>query len=142
MNLIEILRENRLMKTSEEARVFEEVLEAIAEHPDEKYLQELHLVLDDECEHHEVMFGLVHFLESFDMQKQIETFIDVMPQLMITAPEWTQIIHYRIINNESACKIYQNSLKLSNQVKPHFLYRLLEESVKNQINSRKELVTI
>ncbi len=140
MNHLEILRKNRLMTTSEEARVFEETLEEVAENPNEKYLKDLYFILDDNCEQPEVMFGLVHFLESFDMQKQIAAFIGVIPQLMITAPEWTQIIHYRIINDESACKIYQNSLKLANENTPHFFYQLLEESVKNHINSQQELV--
>ncbi|MEC4815066.1 MAG: Imm30 family immunity protein, partial [Scytonema sp. PMC 1069.18] len=87
-----------------------------------------------------IMFSLVHFLEDFDIQKQIQTFIEVIPQLMITAPEWTKIIHYRIINDESACKLYQNSLELANQKTPHFLYQLLLESVKNHLNSSSEVM--
>nr|WP_293095756.1 Imm30 family immunity protein [Okeania sp. SIO2F4] len=114
MNLIKILQENRLMKTPQEIKIFEETLEKIAEHPNDDNLKDLHLILDDNCEHPEIMFSLVHFLEDFELQKQIQAFIELIPQLMNAAPEWTKIIHYRIINDESACKLYQNSLELAN----------------------------
>lgn len=131
MNLIKILQENRLMKTPQEINLFEEALEKIANSPnnDNENLKDLHLILDDNCERPDIMFSLVHFLEVFDIQKQIEAFIEVVPQLMINAPKWTKIIHYRIINDKSACKIYQNSLELANQKTPHFLYELLLESL-------------
>ena len=139
INLLETLKKNRLMKTSEEVSIFEETLEKIAERADDKYLKDLHLILDDDCQKPDVMFSLVHLLESFDTQKQLEAFIAVIPQLMITAPEWTKIIHYRIINDELACKIYQESLELANEKTPHFLYQLLNESVNNHINSKQIL---
>ncbi|MEB3339651.1 Imm30 family immunity protein [Okeania sp.] len=134
MNLIKILQENRLMKTPQEINIFEETLEKIAQHPNNENLKDLHIILDDNCQHPEIMFSLVHFLEDFELQKQIQVFIEVIPQLMITAPEWTKIIHYRIINDESTGKVYQNSLELVNQKTPHFLYQLLLESVKNHLN--------
>ncbi|MGK7962598.1 Imm30 family immunity protein [Crocosphaera sp.] len=139
MNLLKTLKENCLMKNPEEVITFEETLEKIAENPHNEYLKDLHLILDDNCERPDVMFGLVHFLESFELQQQIEAFIAVIPQLMITAPEWTKIIHYRIINDELACKVYQQSLELANEKNPHFLYQLLNESVKNYINSKQIL---
>ncbi|MDJ0552973.1 MAG: Imm30 family immunity protein [Microcoleaceae cyanobacterium MO_207.B10] len=140
MKLIKILQENRLMKTPQEINIFEDTLEKIAQHPNNENLKDLHLILDDNCEHPEIMFSLVHFLEDFELQKQIQDFIEVIPQLMITAPEWTKIIHYRIINDESACKVYQNSLELVNQNTPHFLYQLLLESVNNHLNSPSEVI--
>jgi hypothetical protein len=39
------------------------------------------------------------------------------------------------MNDESACKLYHNTLELANQKTPHFLYQLLLESVKNHLNS-------
>ena len=140
MNFIKILQENRLMKTPQEINIFEETLEKIAQHPKDDNLKDLHLILDDNCQHPEIMFSLVHFLEYFELQKQIPAFIEVIPQLMITAPEWAKIIHYRIINDESACKVYQNSVELANQKKPHFLYQLLLESVNNHLNSPSEVM--
>jgi len=36
---------------------------------------------------------------------------------------------------DSNCKIYQNSLELANQKTAHFLYQLLQDRVKNYLNS-------
>ncbi|WP_442867159.1 Imm30 family immunity protein [Aphanizomenon sp. CS-733/32] len=40
----------------------------IADNSDENNLPAYHLVLDDQCQQPEVMFSLIHFLESFDME--------------------------------------------------------------------------
>jgi hypothetical protein len=136
MKLIEILTENRLMQTPQEVDAFESALAEIAKNPDESNLTAYHLILDDRCQQPEVMFSLIHFLESFDMEKQIEAFITIIPQLMLSAPEWTRILHNRILNDESACEVYQKLLHLINSQKPHFLYYLLEESVRNHLKNK------
>ncbi|MEB3292957.1 MAG: Imm30 family immunity protein [Synechococcales bacterium] len=58
-------------------------------------LPSLHLVLDDACEQPDVMFGLVHFLESFELQEQILALIQVMPDLVQRAAEWAAILYSR-----------------------------------------------
>jgi hypothetical protein len=135
MKLIEILKENRLMQTAQEVDAFETALAELAKNPDENNLTAYHLILDDRCQQPEVMFSLIHFLESFEMEKQIEAFITIIPQLMIAAPEWTRILHDRILNDESAGQVYQKLLHSINSQKPNFLYYLLEESVRNHIKN-------
>jgi hypothetical protein len=60
---------------------------------------------------------------------------------MITAPEWTRIIHNRILNDESACQVYQNLLHSANLNTPHFIYYLLEESIINQLQIKESVLT-
>ncbi|MCC5631430.1 immunity 30 family protein [Nostoc sphaeroides CHAB 2801] len=124
-NLLAILRENCLMHTQQQVTDFENALAEIADNPDEQNLSAYHLVLDDQCQQPEVMFSLIHFLESFDIEEQIAAFIKVVPQLMIDAPEWTRIIHDRILNDDSACQVYQKFLHSANLNTPHFIYHLL-----------------
>ena len=57
------------------------------------------------------MFSLIHFLKSFDLKEQLQAFIDVIPNLFVSAPEWTKIIHYRIMNDESTRVLYKDMLK-------------------------------
>jgi len=140
-NLLATLQENRLMQTEEQVTNFENALAEIAENPDENNLSAYHLILDDQCQQPEVMFSLIHFLESFDMEKQITAFIHVVPQLMITPPEWTRIIHNRILNDESACGVYQNLLHSANLNTPHFIYYLLEESIINKLQIKESVLT-
>ncbi|MFN6519295.1 MAG: Imm30 family immunity protein [Nostoc sp. CreGUA01] len=141
-NLLAILRENRLMQTQQEVTDFENALAEIADNPDEQNLSAYHLVLDDRCQQPEVMFSLIHFLESFDIEKQIAAFIKVVPQLMLDAPEWTRIIHDRILNDDSACHVYQKLLHSANLNTPHFLYHLLEESIANKLKIKETLSSI
>lgn len=135
MKLLEILQQNRLMQTENELNIFETTLAEIANNPNQNDLPAYHLILDDQCQQPEVMFSLIHFLESFEIESQMAAFISVIPQLMITAPEWTRILHNRILNDESACKIYYSLLHSLNSKKPHFLYHLLEESVINKLKT-------
>ena len=141
-NLLAILRENRFMQTQQQVTDFENPLAEIADNPDEQNLSAYHLVLDEQCQQPEVMFSLIHFLESFDIEEQIAAFIKVVPQLMINAPEWTRIIHDRILNDDSACQVYQKLLHSANLNTPHFLYHLLEESIINKLKSKETLSSI
>ena len=45
------------------------------------------------------MFSLVHFLESFEVQEQVQAFIQVMSALVKRAAEWTAILHSRMMND-------------------------------------------
>ncbi len=107
---LDILQSNKLMRSDREIAAFENALAELAKNPQSGYLQELHFILDDKCQHQEVMFSLVHFLESFDVKEQLDAFIDVLPQLVVSAPEWTKIIHDRIINDDSASVLYKDML--------------------------------
>ena len=96
------LHANRLLRSPEEVAAFEEALAALALEPRPEWLTELHLVFDDHCVHHEVMFGLVHFLESFDLDAQIKAMLSVLPVMAEQAPDWARILHYRILNDGQA----------------------------------------
>lgn len=141
-NLLEILKNNHLMQTEEQVTKFENALTEIYDYPDNNYLCEYHLLLDDQCEQPEVMFGLIHFLESFEMEQQLAAFIKVVPQLMIVAPEWTRIIHNRVLNDQLACQVYQKILHSMNLKTPHFIYHLLEESTINQLKNQDNSLII
>ena len=140
-NLLATLQENRLMLTEEQVTNFENALTKIADNLDEDDLSAYHLILDDQCQQPDVMFSLIHFLESFDIEPQITAFINVIPKLMITAPEWTRIIHSRILNDVSACQVYQNLLHSANLNTPHFIYHLLEESIINKLEIKESVLT-
>jgi hypothetical protein len=99
--LIGILKANKLMHSTKEVDAFENALAEFAKNHNNEYLRELHLVLNDKCQHEEVMFSLIHFIECFDLKEQLQAFINVIPNLIVSAPEWTKIIHYRILNDES-----------------------------------------
>ena len=110
-SLIEVLEANRLLRSPDEAAQFEQTLETLARNPDPADLPNLHLILDDACEQPEVMFSLVHFLESFNVQEQISAFIQVLPDLAKRSPEWTAILRSRIMNDERARSVFEEGVR-------------------------------
>jgi hypothetical protein len=88
-------------------------------------LPTLHLILDDACEQPEVMFSLVHFLESFDVQDQVQAFIQVMPDLVKRAAEWTAILHSRMMNDEDARSVFEKEMQAINNHQQSEICQLL-----------------
>jgi len=134
---ISILKANNLMRSPDEVIAFENALASLADRPQDEDLPDLHLILDDRCEQPEVMFGLIHFLESFDVSAQMQAFVTVVPQLIIVASEWTRILHSRILNDDDACRLYRDILHSLNSQEPSFVRQLLEESVSYHLNKRE-----
>ncbi|MCC3408511.1 MAG: hypothetical protein JGK17_23585 [Microcoleus sp. PH2017_10_PVI_O_A] len=134
---INILEANKFMRSPDEVTAFENALASLANHPQNEDLPDLHLILDDRCEQPEVMFGLIHFLESFDVSAQIQAFITVVPQLMLLGSEWTRILHSRILNDDDACCLYRDILHSVNSQEHNFVRQLLEESASYHLNQRE-----
>jgi len=109
--LIDVLEANRLLRSSHEVALFEQTLEKLAQKPDPADLPSLHLILDDASEQPEVMFSLVHFLESFDVKAQVQAFIQVMPDLVKRAAEWTAILHSRMMNDDVARSAFEEGVR-------------------------------
>ena len=107
---IAILQSNKLMRSHEEVEAFEYALAEIAREPKVADLVDLHLVFDDNCHHEEVMFGLIHFLESFETEMILSAFIQAMPKMLTQAREWVLILHYRILNDDFTLRVYKSLL--------------------------------
>lgn len=141
--LIEIMNANRFMRSRIEVIAFEEAMAELAKNPKNEYLPELHLVLDDECEHYEVMYGLIHFLESFDAKKQFQAFIDVVPQMIRRASNWTKTLLYGILNDDPSRALYKELLHSANPESREIVYQLLKEIAANEappLSSRAKFV--
>jgi hypothetical protein len=133
---LKVLETNKLMQSLPEVAAFEGALEKLAENPDLALLPDLHLVLDDRCQQPEVLFSLIHFLESFDVVAQISAFVQVAPKLIFTAPEWVKVLHTRILNDEISLPVYKDVLRDINQAEPNFIRQLLEDSVTYHLADR------
>ncbi|MBS7530660.1 hypothetical protein IC619_009165 [Hazenella sp. IB182353] len=84
--MIDQLMSNRMMSTEEEFILFEEALASLYEkyesdRLEERKIEKLHLVLDDNCEAFEVMWSLVHLLEHID--KESFYLVKTIPQTII-----------------------------------------------------------
>jgi hypothetical protein len=123
--LIDVLEANRLLRSPDEVALFEQTLEKLAQNPDPADLPSLHLILDDTCEQPEVMFSLVHFLESFTVKEQVQAFIQVMPDLVNRAAEWTAILHSRIMNDAIAKAEFEERVRSINDQERNVIQHLI-----------------
>lgn len=139
-NLLKVLKANQLMRSPDEVAAFEQALAELAYNPNPTDLPDLHLRLDDNCQQPEVMFSLVHFLESFDMQEQFQAFIEVMPGMVERATGWTAIIYSRIINDATAQKTFEEILQLMDVQKRDEIEQLLSSVLAKQ--SSKQMTKV
>lgn len=130
--LIEILNANKFMRSDEEVMIFEFTLAELALHPNSEYLPALYLVFDDRCEQHEVMYGLIHFLESFELKDQLQAFIDTIDRMVVNAKEWTMILLYGILNQDLARSLYSQMLHSTHSPNRDLCTHLLREIVANE----------
>ena len=115
------------MRSREEVLAFDDALNELAKNTHGVDLEELHLVLDDKCSEQEAMWGLIHVLESFDAREQLQALLNVIQKLVISAPEWTEVIHYRIFNDEPTRLLYQEMLKTVDLNTRQIVIKILED---------------
>ena len=140
---IEILNANKFMRSDEEAMNFDFALAELAVHRNREYLPTLYLVFDDRCEQHEVMYGLIHFLESFELKDQLQAFIDAIDRMIVNAKEWTMILLYGILNQDLSRNSYSEILHSTQSHNRELCTNLLQEIAANEsppLSSRAESV--
>ncbi len=100
--LAQRLNSVKYLRSKEEVKIFDRTLEALSDLSNVDCLDEILLVFDDNTEQHEVMFGLVHFVESIGLSCELKMIFTTLPCLVVRAKEWTRILLMRILNgNES-----------------------------------------
>jgi primosomal protein N' len=102
-DLIKTLQMNRLLRSPAEVEAFDDALAAIADLPEAEigpYLPRLFLVFDDACVQPEVMWGLLHLIEDYDLEPMMRAYVSVIPTMLRQAPDWTLRITNRVLNSE------------------------------------------
>ncbi|MDM5186417.1 Imm30 family immunity protein [Bacillus sp. DX4.1] len=129
---IKKLYECRLLRNESECEMFDRVLENLAECTDEKMITELCMILDDETEEEEIMFGLIHLIESFQMEIYLTGMSKALPKMMENAQEWAMILNKRILNNDMYRSEYANILvRMNKEVKSTVIHLLNEIKADN-----------
>lgn len=111
------LRDNRLMKNNEQIGLFEEAIEQISDNEDVGHISALCQGFDDNTEHSEVMFGLIHTIEGYDRfsspSEAISNFIQAAPTMLPHAADWLRIMLVRILNDANSRPLFSQLLASS-----------------------------
>lgn len=93
------LLKNRLLKDVDEIAIFEESLNELKDNFNEDDIVKLFEVLDDKTENTEVMFGVIHLIETLSSEQAFFNTIEGIVKLKKYSPEWAKIIVYRCLND-------------------------------------------
>ncbi len=108
------LRDNRLMKNNEQIGLFEEAIEQISDDENVEHISALCQGFDDNTEHSEVMFGLIHTIEGYDRLSSpsaaISSFIQAAPTMLPHAADWLRTMLVRILNDANSRLLFRQLL--------------------------------
>ncbi|AOZ96897.1 Imm30 family immunity protein [Butyrivibrio hungatei] len=129
--IINALKQNRLLRNQEEICIFENALERLAIDYSEDDIAEICAIFDDDTNDTEVMFGMVHLLETISTKKAYLNTIYGIVSMYKKAPEWAKTIMYRCLNDDYSVEVIkQLYIDLPQNVKASFTGVL--EKIKNE----------
>ncbi|MEK4406212.1 Imm30 family immunity protein [Sporosarcina sp. FSL K6-6792] len=112
------LKNNRLLRDESEVRKFEKSIENILDMKNVNHIEILCQGFDDLTEKDEVMFGLIHAIESYDKivssEVSLKLLANSIPKMLPHAKEWLKILHKRILNHETSRNIYKKIIPTLN----------------------------
>jgi len=109
---------------------FESKLEQIYSTHNPIIISKLLGVMDDKFEFDELMFSIVHAIESFDDVIYVEEILKSIPDFILKSPRWASIIVMRIINSTETLEIFINQLEDVPYKKKEVLRLLLNSMAK------------
>ena len=110
---------------------FEDVLAEMIALKDDGMIVPLMEFFDDEPPYLELMFSIIHTIESFDRETYIAQTLTGMPSLRERSPEWAETLIIRMLNSEQDRGALIRRLDTSDSQTKHSIRTILE-----RINAR------
>lgn len=128
LEYVKILRENRKLRSDIEIERFEEAIENILATDKFEYL---YYGFDDTTEDEEVMYGLVHAIESYygklEEEKYFSVFINETQKIVYEAKEWVKLMNIRILNDDESLEKYIATAQKYNDKVKSFLEDIMKD---------------
>lgn len=123
-----LLKNSRKLQDDDEIDAFEIAIEKLCSAEKIDFLYD---GFDDETEDEEVMFGLVHAIESYYINEKISKeeyfsiFIEKSKQIYKVAEEWVILLNIRILNDNESLKKYIQIAKEKDEGTKNFLIDIM-----------------
>ncbi len=105
---------------------FEDILGQVAALNDPACIAELLPLLDDDADHDEMMFSIIHTIERFDDATYVRSIVDHLGAVFAASPRWAVIVHMRIVNSPPAFAAYADYIKTLPKEKRDVVRKVLE----------------
>ena len=115
------------METIEDRFEFERTVWEIASKNDPEVIGNLIELFDDDCAYPEIMYSLVHAIESFSDKEYVVQIIKSLNTLIRVSHFWCECIFNRIFNNINTLKIFENCLYMISKKSLLKLFKLVEQ---------------
>jgi hypothetical protein len=106
----QILVDSRMLRTENEIQQFENAIANILNMNEVEHIKNLCLGFDNATEHDEVMFSLIHAIESYDKtfgsEKPLQQFAASIQSMLPHASEWVKTLNKRILNHDLSRRVY------------------------------------
>lgn len=125
------LYDNRMLSNNSEIEKYEHNLNELSTNFSEEDIIRLCLTFEDKTQNSEVMFGAIHLLESLSSELAYKNTIIGVVNMYISAPEWANIIIYRLLNDEFSVQMIKciyNRIGKNNSVR----FKQILETIKNE----------
>ena len=130
-----MLKNVRMLENDEQIILFEKLVKEIVNYSEAEHIKMLCSVFDDATENHEVMFGLIHAIESYDSkvgpEKSLEEVSKSIEVMKVNAYEWLMILHKRILNHAPSCLTYKTIIKDSDDKTKELVVELMRDIAKD-----------
>lgn len=83
------------------ATEFDTTLDQIAQLEDPACIELLLDLFVDDAPYHEMMYSIIHLIESFEPQEYIASIIHGVMRLRDASPEWAATVYLRVLNSNS-----------------------------------------
>jgi hypothetical protein len=101
------------------ATEFDVLLSEIASLNDPSCIRHLLKLFNDEAQYDELMFSIIHTIESFDVQVYIAQIMRELPSLFRSSPRWAIVLHMRILNDPESRSAYASALQSLQPAEAH-----------------------
>ena len=130
LEYVKILKENRKLRNNDEIEKFEDAIENILMTDKFEYL---YCGFDDATEDEEVMYGIVHAIESYygiiEKEQYFSIFINETQKIVKEAKEWVKLMNIRILNDDESLEQYIMTAKKYNNTVKSFLEDIMKEVI-------------
>ncbi|MGX4668404.1 Imm30 family immunity protein [Cerasibacillus sp. JNUCC 74] len=141
---LENLKHNRLLRDENEVEKFEQAIKNILKLKDVSHIEILCHGFDDLTENDEVMFGLIHAIESYDnivgSEASLKVLANSIPIMIPHAKEWLKVLHKRILNHGPSREVYKKIIPTLDSDIQNFIISQLTSIQEKNPNRFKESV--
>ncbi|MBA2938963.1 hypothetical protein HZF08_11645 [Paenibacillus sp. CGMCC 1.16610] len=131
--------ENRTLVSQQEITKFENAIQDIINLNELSSIKFLCSGFYDETDYDEVMFNLIHAIESFDQKYKLEVTLKELavsiPVMLPHAREWAKVLHKRILNHPPSLVVYIQIVKNLDVMNRNVIISLVTE-IKNKNHAK------